>query len=113
MAGSGATMRLFKDETASPVTALGLCVSLTLALLAFGGMITWRVYAGLCGLATTELRVTYLNGVIAHLDETLTMSARMAAATGDANWERRYRVYEPQLDAAIREVTAIAPEASS
>lgn len=29
---------------------------------------------------------------IIHLDEVLTMSARMAAATGDPQWEERYRI---------------------
>lgn len=40
-------------------------------------------------------------GRILHLDEVLTMSARMAAATGDPAWEARYRLHEPQLDGAI------------
>ncbi|MGI9383947.1 MAG: sensor histidine kinase, partial [Methyloligellaceae bacterium] len=41
-------------------------------------------------------------GEIIHLDEVLTMSARMAAATGDLRWEERYRRAEPKLDDAIR-----------
>ena len=48
-----------------------------------------------------------LGGVIVHLDEVLTMSARMAAATGDRRWEERYHFFEPQLDAAIKETTKI------
>jgi PAS domain S-box-containing protein len=52
-------------------------------------------------------------GVIVHLDEVLTMSARMAAATGDVRWEERYRQYEPQLNAAIREARAMAPNSIS
>ena len=43
-------------------------------------------------------------GRVLHLDEVLTMSARMAAATGDPAWEARYRVHEPQLDGAITEL---------
>ena len=35
------------------------------------------------------------------------MSARMAAATGDSQWEERYRQFEPQLDAAIKDATRI------
>lgn len=46
-----------------------------------------------------ELRKTIVN-----LDEVLTMSARMAAATGAPEWEKRYRTFEPQLDAAIKEI---------
>ena len=35
------------------------------------------------------------------------MSARMAAATGDLQWERRYRSFESKLDAAIKESMTI------
>jgi signal transduction histidine kinase len=58
-----------------------------------------------------ELRMQHLTGQIRHLDEVLTMSARMAAATGDLKWERRYREHEPVLDAAIKELIAISPTA--
>ena len=52
-------------------------------------------------------RIEELRGVIVHLDEVLTMSARMAAATGDLQWEERYRRFDPQLDAAIKETIKI------
>lgn len=54
---------------------------------------------------TTRLasRMATLRGVIIHLDELLTMSARMAVISGDLDWETRYRRYEPQLNAAIKE----------
>jgi diguanylate cyclase (GGDEF)-like protein len=48
--------------------------------------------------------------VITHLDEALTMSARMSAATGDPKWEERYLAFEPQLDAAIGEAQHLAPD---
>jgi PAS domain S-box-containing protein len=51
--------------------------------------------------------------MILRLDEVLTMSARMAAATGDPRWEQRYRRYDPQLDAAIAEAKALVPGGSS
>ena len=49
-------------------------------------------------------------GRIAQLDETLTMSAQMLAATGDPRWEQRYLIFEPQLNTAIQEVKQIAPD---
>lgn len=52
----------------------------------------------------SQLRVEELRGTIARLDETLTMSASMAAATGDLGWEERYRQFEPELNRAIQEV---------
>jgi len=59
------------------------------------------------------LRLLQLRGMIVHMDEVLTMSARMAAASGDLRWEERYRRFEPKLDAAIKEAVAIAPEVQS
>ena len=40
-------------------------------------------------------------GRILHLDEILTMSARMAAETGDQFWVRRYNQYEIELGQLI------------
>ena len=54
-------------------------------------------------------RTEELQGTIIHLDEVLTMSARMAAATGDPQWETRYRKFEPQLDNAIKEILKLVP----
>ena len=50
-----------------------------------------------------NLRLQELSGRIVHLDEVLTMSARMAASTGDLQWELRYRHFETELDDAIKE----------
>ncbi len=61
-------------------------------------------------LATDDLRLQELRGTILQFDEVLTMSARMAAATGDLSWEERYRQFEPALDAAIKEAIHLAPE---
>lgn len=49
-------------------------------------------------------------GKIMQLDEVLTMSAKMAAATGDLKYEERYHKYEPQLDKNIKELIALLPE---
>ena len=57
-------------------------------------------------------RVVELIGNIKQLDEILTMSAHMAAATGDLQWERRYNDFEPQLDDAIKEAIALSPTES-
>jgi signal transduction histidine kinase len=57
--------------------------------------------------ANRRLRGVQLHGIIVHLDEVLTMSARMGAATGERLWERRYREFEPQLDAAIKEAMSL------
>ncbi len=53
------------------------------------------------------LRVEALRGQILHLDEVLTMSAKIAAATGDPLWEKRYRSFEGPLDTAIKNAISL------
>lgn len=70
----------------------------------------WYSYRRFSSDQRRNFRTGELAGVITHLDEVLTMSARMAVATGDPQWERRYRVFEPQLDAAIQDAMGLWPE---
>ncbi len=57
---------------------------------------------------TRYLALERLRGEILHYDEVLTMSARMAAATGETSWIERYLRYEPKLDEAIRDAIALS-----
>ena len=90
------------------LTAAVILTGIVLAWLSWG---TYRSYQITKLAMQRNLRIEQLRGTIIHLDEVLTMSARMAAATGDLAWEERYRQYEPQLDAAIKEAIATAPHA--
>lgn len=85
-------------------------ILLTMAMAIFVTWNTWTTYESFRATASVELRLDRLSGTIVHLDEVLTMSARMCAVTGDLEWEARYRRFEPILDAAIKETIAIAPE---
>ena len=58
--------------------------------------------------AQHAVRVAELRGTIAQLDEWMTMSTRMAAATGDRRWGDRYDEAVPKLDAAIDEAAGLA-----
>jgi hypothetical protein len=58
-----------------------------------------------------QIQVQQLAGEIGRLDEVLTMSARMAAATGDPKWEDRYRRHEEDLQAAIQDIIRLARSA--
>ena len=55
-------------------------------------------------------KIDQLRTQIVYFDDILTMSARMAAATGDIKWELRYHAFEPKLTAAIRQAMAVSPE---
>ena len=69
--------------------------------------LTWRASAN--AIKARDLRVKGLQGEIVHLDEVLTMSALMAATSGDERWEQRYQEFAPQLTAVLDEAMLIAP----
>jgi methyl-accepting chemotaxis protein PixJ len=71
----------------------------------------WRIYQGLQTTIDKQFKLQDLSGQVIHLDEVLTMSARMAASTGDRKWEERYNKFVPQLDEAIKGVLKDVPTA--
>ncbi len=91
-----------------PIRSLVTSLILTLLLVGVLAWHLWTSYQGVQNTVGTDLNIQRLSGVVVHLDEVLTMSARMSAATGDLYWEQRYRTYEPQLDRAIVEVMRLA-----
>jgi diguanylate cyclase (GGDEF)-like protein/PAS domain S-box-containing protein len=97
----------------SPTRLLTAAVILTCTVLVWFGWITYNSYEVTRVIHERLLRVQELQGVVTHLDEVLTMSARMAAATGDLAWEQRYRHFEPILDHAIKEIIELEPDAYS
>lgn len=87
----------------SPILYLSIAWLVTLAML---GAFLWCAYDSYQRFAKTaerNQRIQELRGEIIHLDEVLTMSARLFALTADPIWERRYKQFEPQLEVAIRE----------
>lgn len=95
----------------SPTRLLTAAALLTCTLLIWFGWNTYHSYH-VTGVVRERLsQVQELQGVITHLDEFLTMSARMSAATGDLAWERRYLHFEPILDRAIKKIIELEPDA--
>jgi len=92
-----------------PLRGLTAAIAVTLLLLAFVGLRVWTGHR----LMTTQLRTQRLIDEIIYLDEVLTMSARMGAVTGNPRWEERYLNFEPKLDATIKEVINLVPQADS
>ncbi|MDP6909478.1 MAG: hypothetical protein QF371_08230, partial [Flavobacteriales bacterium] len=60
-------------------------------------------------LTENELKLNRLSGMVQHLDEVLTMSTHMAAASGDIYWEERYFEHVKELDSVLAEVRHLAP----
>src|ERR1017187_2581543 len=90
-----------------PIRLLTLVCLLTIVAFAWFGWILFDIGRDAKIFLDKGSRIEELRGVIVHLNEVLTMSARMAAETGDSRWEERYRQFEPQLDAAIKDTTKI------
>jgi hypothetical protein len=105
------------DNTTSvstrPIRALFFALGLTAVALPWLAWNTAATATRMERLSARNLRISELRGTIVTLDEVLTMSARMAAATGDQYWEERYRIYDPQLVQAIAEAQALAPDPGS
>jgi len=88
-----------------------LLVAVALSLTAILGL-GWSLYQAASVTEASRERAALfesLRGDIIHMDEVLTMSAPMAAATGDLRWEQRYRQYEQKLDATIRKTLELTP----
>jgi C4-dicarboxylate-specific signal transduction histidine kinase len=107
-------MNLSPDPPRKDFLRLKLTLAAALSLLALGWL-CWNAYQDYRD-AREELpvigRLEIVRGEIIHLDEVLTMSARMAAASGNLDWETRYRLFEPQLDQALKEALRLDPAAS-
>jgi PAS domain S-box-containing protein len=108
----GETManRNIKSKSRFPIKALTVSLVVTIVLFVVFGYLIWATYKDYKTTELANLRCRELNGIILHLDEVLTMSARMAAATGKMQWVQRYRHFEPILDGAIKEAKKMAPE---
>ena len=98
-------------DTRSPQVFLAVTTVLSCAALAWFVWHSFNDYHDAKATIERDFRVVELHGTIKHLDEVLTMSARMAAATADLSWESRYLAFEPRLDAAIKEAMMLTPEA--
>jgi methyl-accepting chemotaxis protein len=57
---------------------------------------------------TESIQISTHRGELALYDEVLTMSARMAAATGDSRWVEGYNATAPKLDQTIKDLLALS-----
>ncbi|MCV3213178.1 HAMP domain-containing histidine kinase [Plectonema radiosum NIES-515] len=104
-------MRLLSKLKFVPSQLIAVTVALTLLLFIPQNWLKWQAYYNFDRITQHEFQLQRLSDKITYLDEVLTMSARMNAATGNFAWEQRYRQFEPQLDVAIKESIKLAPKA--
>ena len=88
---------------------LNVSLAITAALIIILGYFSWSSYLDFQKDTDSRYNLESLKDKIGYLDEKLTTSARMAAMTGDQQWENRYKQYELQLDSTINEAKRIAP----
>ena len=108
-------MNARNEHILPPFPAKLLTGALAISVLLMIGLVwsTYRSYRKVDTVQLRSLRIKELQGIIVHLDEVLTMSARMAAVMGDLAWERRYRQFQPQLNPAVKEALVLASEMGS
>ncbi|MCM8795048.1 MAG: bifunctional diguanylate cyclase/phosphodiesterase [Candidatus Omnitrophica bacterium] len=102
-----------KEELPSGRFAFQMTVAallLTGLVFTLWGWHAYRSYQMARKIISQEFRLRELAGEIVHLDEVLTMSARMAVTARDPAWEERYRIYEKKLEATLQEAISLAPE---
>ncbi len=103
--------RLQSGLQARLVPVITVSVLFSLALTGTSAWNIWRIYQGLQSTITKQFDLQERSGQVIHLDEVLTMSARMAASTGDSQWEGRYNNHVQALDEAIGAILSEVPEA--
>ena len=96
-------------ESRTPIFLLAFAVVFTACVIGGLALEVLGSYRAMKIIKYRDLRIQELRGIITHLDEVLTMSARMAAATGDLKWEKRYLSFELKLDSAIKEAISLSP----
>ncbi len=88
-----------------------LTVVILTAVVVIGGVLAggW-VVRDLDDLSRRSASLASAQGAIAYYDEALTMSARLAASTGDVKWADRYDTFLQPMDDAIRNAGNLAPQ---
>jgi methyl-accepting chemotaxis protein PixJ len=94
------------------VGTITISILLSLGLTGTSAWNVWRIYQGLQTTVDKQFKLQEMSDDIVYLDEVLTMSARMAASTGNAKWEDRYNQFVPKLDETIKTLMQDVPVAA-
>ncbi len=94
-----------------PSRFLAGAVIITAIALMWFAFSDYQSFQGSSTMQAKFMRLEKLGSRVIHFDEAFTMSARMAAETGDPNWKKRYLVFEKKYLSMIKELKKLAPEA--
>jgi methyl-accepting chemotaxis protein PixJ len=99
---SSPVRRLQQHVQSHLVETITVTITASLLLTGISTWNVWKIYQGFQTTVTKQFELQKQSDAIRYYDELLTMSARMAAQTGDSKWEKRYNEYVPKLDASIK-----------
>ncbi|KWT78354.1 PAS domain S-box protein [Candidatus Magnetominusculus xianensis] len=100
-----------KPSNRFPLKIFVAVFSFSMVIIVFIGWRTWQMHGSYEKLSTKHVTITQTVGLIMLCDEVLTMSARMAAATGDFSYEQRYDQFDLQLEKYINDLRSAIPQA--
>jgi methyl-accepting chemotaxis protein len=102
-----------KNDNAVAASSRSFLICIALIGLGFGFLILEKFTAARSAEASLRqlAQMQNVNGEVLRLDEALTMSAKMGAATADPAWRERYDTLNTQMDKAIGDILALAPTA--
>ena len=86
-----------------------LAVVITILLLSAFAYRQYQFYHKQISLTKSQLQLRTLRGRMRYFDEVLTMAARLSVLTGEQQWEKRYRQFEPLQKATIAEINQLIP----
>jgi signal transduction histidine kinase len=89
---------------------LTAAVVISLIFVAIGSFNTTNISQRFEQGVTNDFQLQRLGNQIVYYDEVLTMSARMAAATGNLAWQERYAAFEPELTKTIDRIIELNQE---
>ncbi|MDJ0726103.1 MAG: ATP-binding protein [Prochloraceae cyanobacterium] len=101
---------IFKFIKSNFLQFITVAIVLSLMLIGSVGWSVWDMYKDFTKVVQSEFEIEDLTGEIIYFDEALTMSARMAAATGNLDWEERYLKFKPKLEDHLERLLVIAPK---
>jgi len=85
-----------------PLRLVVAAFAISVLAAAVGSAMLARLHSRFDAVQAREIQLDEYVSQVKLFDEVLTMSARIAAATGDASYEARYDKYDAELDALIR-----------
>jgi PAS domain S-box-containing protein len=95
-------------DTRVPLGLLTLAFALTVLSISWFGWLTHALSHEAKSVTDASIRIEHLRGDVLQLGEALGGTVRLAATTGDAKWEERYRRFEPRIKVALEEMKSLA-----